>query len=65
MAIDAKKWYLSKTVWFNVLYAIVVVAGFFGFAGFEPSPELKEVLLILGPVVNFILRLLTNKGVTL
>jgi hypothetical protein len=62
---DSKKWYVSKTLIFNILYVLVVVAGFFGFAGFEPSPELKEVLLILGPVVNFILRLLTNKGVTL
>ena len=60
-----KKWYASKTLWFNVLYGIVIFAGFFGFAGFEPSQALKEALLILGPVVNFVLRLLTNKGVSL
>ena len=35
----AKEFWKSKTFWFNVLALIVAVAGYFGFAGFEPDSD--------------------------
>ena len=59
-----KAWYESKTVWFNVLFAIVTLAGAFGFADFSPSPEVVSGIGILISAVNLVLRVFfTNKGI--
>jgi hypothetical protein len=52
----AKKWYKSKTFWFNVLTLLLVVAAGYGFAGFEPDPEVQVIGAGLVALVNLILR---------
>ena len=61
-----KSWYASKTVWFNGLTALVVVATFFGYT---PNQELADqttnFLLVSSPLVNMLLRFVTTRGVRL
>lgn len=55
---DNKKWYMSKTLWFN---AVAAIAGFVQTQyGFVISPEMQG-LIITG--VNFVLRLITKAPV--
>lgn len=56
MAGEIKKWYLSKTLWTNVVAVVGIVMA--GTVGIELSPESS--VAILG-VVNFILRLITKE----
>ena len=56
---DPKKWYLSKTLWVNVLAVFVLVLQ--GQFGWIISPETQVVLL---GAVNFLLRLITKTNVT-
>ena len=60
-----KSIFASKTVWFNALTALVVVATFFGYV---PDQQVSEtasnVLLALSPIVYIVLRLVTSKAVT-
>jgi hypothetical protein len=53
---DGKKWYRSKTLWFNGLTLLVIVASGFGFAGFSPDPEVQAIGAGLVAVVNLALR---------
>ena len=62
---DSKKWYLSKTLWFNVLALITAVAQYYGFANFTPDPNMGAYAIALVAVVNAVLRLVTKKPVTL
>ena len=59
---DTKKWYLSKTLWFNGIAFVVIVLGGFGF-----QAEIPESWNIFVPVavavVNGLLRLVTNQAV--
>lgn len=61
---DNKKFYASKTLWFNALTVLVVIATHFGYV---PDPDFTEkaasVLLIVAPAVNFALRLVTEKPI--
>jgi len=61
---DTKPFYTSKTFWFN-LFTIVWV-GMTAF-GWQPDPvlaqEVSNILLGLAPVVNLVLRFLTDKGI--
>lgn len=61
-----KKFYKSKTVWFNALTVLIVLATA---SGYTPNAEVAEttsaILLAIAPVVNLVLRSVTNKGVTL
>ena len=52
-----KKFWQSKTLWFNVAALGNYVAKWFGYPSVDLSPE-----MIAG--VNVFLRLITNKGVT-
>jgi len=59
-----KPWYQSKTVWFNVLYAIVALAGFLGYGDFTPDPNVVTGAALLGAIVNFVLRVwFTDTGI--
>ena len=60
---DAKSVFLSKTLWFNGLALVVLIASAFGFAEFRPDPELANYALIIITVVNFALRLVTKRSV--
>ena len=57
---DKKPWYHSKTIWLNVIAAIVIIAQM-GF-GFVIDPEAQAAIII---VINLILRAATGKGLTL
>ena len=60
----AKKWYTSKTLWFNVLALIVAVAANYGYTGELPA-EWGLFVPVIILVVNFILRLVTKQALRL
>lgn len=49
-----------KTVGFFVLAALVYIANYFGFGGFELTPEMRDLLDAILVVGGFALRLATN-----
>ena len=59
----SKKWYLSKTVWFNALAFLVAVLGSFGYTG-ELDPRLEQFVLPVVFLINLILRFVTSKSIT-
>ena len=58
-----KKWYESKTLWFIALFALVQVAGLFGYADFSPDSNVEEYINLGVSVIAAILRLVTVKPV--
>jgi len=62
---QAKSWYLSKTLWFNILALLAMVATAFGFADFKPDTWVMEVGTIIILLINIILRLYTSRAVKL
>lgn len=58
--------YKSKTVIFNTITIITVVAVMFGYV---PDQELADttasILIGLSPIINLILRLMTDKGISM
>jgi len=58
-----KVWYESKTLWFNILYGVVAIAGLFGFAEFSPDTNAVEIVGVLIAAINIVLRLLSNKSI--
>ena len=60
---NAKKWYLSKTIWFNLISAIAAILAYYGF---ELSPEeIGMIAYFLVIVGNLILRAVTKEAVIL
>ncbi len=63
---ECKKWYLSKTLWFNIATTIVAITA--GLGGVLPilAPVVSEVsmawILFGVGVVNVVLRTVTDKG---
>ena len=61
-----KKAFSSKTVWFNGLTVLIVVATFFGFT---PNQEVAEttthVLIGVAPLINLVLRFITKEAIEL
>jgi len=53
---DGKAWYLSKTLWVNIIFLFAFL--FKGFFGFEFTAEETAAILV---VVNLILRIVTKK----
>lgn len=60
-----KKWYTSKTVWFNLIALVVAVANYFGYKDFPPDPNTGAYALTIIAVINLILRAVTDKKITL
>ena len=58
-----KEFYKSKTFWFGALWVVLGVAGLFGYADFEPSSDLEQIMEIVNGVLVILLRFLTNKGI--
>ena len=56
---QSKSWYLSKTLWFNILALIVAIASAFGYTG-ELPPEWMLFVPAVIAVINMILRLVTK-----
>ena len=62
---DVKKWYTSKTFWFNGLTLVVVVASGLGFAGFQPDPEIQAIGAGVVALINLVLRVVfTSQPIT-
>lgn len=65
---EAKPWYESKTIWFNALAILVLIASQFGFGEFELDQNtIDTVLKILAgitAVTNVGLRFVTEKPVS-
>ena len=59
----SKKWYLSKTLWVNVIAFVVAVLSGFGLVG-ELDPSLTPFVVPVIAIINFVLRLVTNKSIT-
>lgn len=57
----------SKTFWFNVLAALVVIAGYFGFEEFTANADMMDLLAkaaaLIIPAVNLWLRTQTTQPV--
>lgn len=62
---DSKPFWQSKTVWFNALALVVLVAEAFGYADFQPSAELPAAATVVVILLNLVLRLVTSQGVRL
>lgn len=58
-----KDWWKSKTVWFNVLACVVMVANLFGFGDFQPDPKVAEVMGTAITIVNILLRFYTSRAI--
>jgi len=54
---NGKRWYESKTLWFNILAVVVLVANQFGFASFELDAEIATGIVA---VINMLLRFVTR-----
>ena len=59
-----KKFWYSKTFWFNILAVIVAIASAFGYTGEVPSGFIVFLPAIIA-LINLALRFATNKGLTL
>ena len=64
---DGKSWYASKTIWYAVLYAVIVWgAAWLGgtdFADYAPSDNLVQLVALLTPVVMVTLRWVTKRAI--
>jgi hypothetical protein len=60
----SKKFYLSKTLWFNVLALVVMVANGFGYADFRADPHMAEYAFVVVTLLNVGLRFVTSQGIT-
>ncbi len=54
-----KKWWKSKTLWFNAIGLLIVIAEYFGQINII-TPELLALILLLG---NGVLRMVTTSGI--
>jgi hypothetical protein len=61
---EKKKWYLSKTFWFNIVAFVVAVLGSFGYTGEIPD-EWGQFVLPVVFLINVILRFISNKKLSL
>ena len=57
-----KSWYLSKTLWFNILALLVMVASSFGYTGELPA-DWAVFAPMLVVVINLILRFFTKQPI--
>ena len=62
---ESKPFYESKVFWFNLLAGVVAVAGIFGFASFQPSQDVVEIIGVIVAAVNIVLRFVTKQPVAL
>ncbi len=57
-----KKWYASKTLWFNLVAVVVTVLGAYGYTGEVPAEWAVFVPAVVA-LVNVILRLVTKEPI--
>jgi hypothetical protein len=56
-------WYRSKTIWFNLLVAVIAIASLFGFADFKPTDNVIESIGVLVALVNIFLRFISQRQI--
>lgn len=61
---QAKKWYLSKTIWFNILSGIVGILTALTNPNVGLSSQFLGILAIAIAVANILLRAITTQPVT-
>lgn len=59
---ETKKWYMSRTLWTNVIAIIVILCVNFGLEDMSQQIATAEGA-ILG-VINLVLRIITNQGLS-
>ena len=63
----AKPFYKSKTVRFNALFLLIIIAGCFGFKDFKPDETVKQIAFVIPIIIqivgNIILRFKTNSAI--
>jgi hypothetical protein len=62
LIMESKKFYQSKTFWFNVIALVVMVLGAFGYKGEVPEEWAALVPAILA-IVNLVLRFITKQPI--
>ena len=62
MSEEVKHWYVSKTLWFNVLAVVATIATGLGYTG-EVSQELTPYMPVIQGAINIILRFITKQAV--
>ena len=63
MEMESKKFYESKTFWFNLLAGLVAVASLFGFGDYVPSENATEIIALILTIVNLALRFATAQPI--
>lgn len=61
---EGKKWWASKTIIFNVITAIISVAGAVASPEVAADPKIQSVALLVITVGNTVLRLITSEPIT-
>lgn len=61
---EPKPFWQSKTVWFNILALLVLIANAFGFVDFIPTEDVTELAGASIVIINLALRFITNQGVS-
>lgn len=60
-----KNFLKSKTVWFNILTGVIVLATMFGYTqDNQVAQQYEGIFIALAPLVNIALRFITKTGVT-
>lgn len=60
---DGKKWWQSKTVWFNALTSVVTVAGALANSPLAADPKVQAGVVLFITIGNAVLRFLTNQPI--
>lgn len=61
---ESKRWFASKTVWFNVLTIVVAIASYYGWTPNEALTSVVAGLMVaVSPFVNLLLRFITRKAI--
>ena len=60
---ETKKWYFSKTIWFNIISGAVAIFALPEFISVLPAVVLPYVAL-LNAIGNTVLRFITDKGIS-
>ena len=62
---ETKSLFKSKTIWFNILALLVLVAGQFGFTEFQPASWVTEIGAVIVISINLFLRFKTSQKISL
>jgi hypothetical protein len=57
---EKKKAYLSKTLWVNLIMGVIAVIAAFYPPLAEMAPKIEGMLLVVFPVINVVLRMITK-----